>query len=366
MKKTLVLLLCILLTVMTVLPALADSDMDFRYAARVDTFSEDGLALFQARNGLYGYVNTEGEVSIPPTFQRASYFQDGIALVYNGALYGLIDTTGAMVADYQWPDAYPFSEGLAAVKNADGTWGYIDNTGAQVISLANYEFSGYYDYPRSFENGVAEVRATSGTVYIDRTGKECSLENAAYPSAALYTIEKVENTSNYNVYCNGTFVGKFYKDWGALTHEYIEPVQGADILWVINADDDHLYDAAANRLLMMHMDDISDVCSDGRIRVRDEMVDWFVDVTGSMAIPPVESAYDFSCGYAVVSRQCAAYDVLGNASAVTRYGYMDTNGNVFGEYEEANPFVNGYAIIKDYGKYEVISTDYFVDYWGEG
>lgn len=58
-----------------------------------------------------------------------------LALVLEGTMKGFVDTDGALVIDLSnYIDAVPFSEGLAAVKNGDSKWGFINTKGDEVIS----------------------------------------------------------------------------------------------------------------------------------------------------------------------------------------------------------------------------------------
>lgn len=79
-------------------------------------------------------------------------------------VYGYVDTQGVVVIAPAYLDALPFREGLAAVRVAAG-WGYIDARGHWVIP-ARYLAAG------SFANGRALVRDPSGSWgYLDRSGR---------------------------------------------------------------------------------------------------------------------------------------------------------------------------------------------------
>ena len=60
--------------------------------------------------------------------------------------------------------ALAFSEGLAAVQLMEGKWGYIDTKGSMAITPK-------FDTALPFRNGMAEVTVSSGSAYIDPTGK---------------------------------------------------------------------------------------------------------------------------------------------------------------------------------------------------
>ena len=63
----------------------------------------------------------------------SSEFHDGLAEMAEGSLYGYIDTAGAWVISPQFPETYPFSNGLAQVGwPGKHEWAYIDKQGKTV------------------------------------------------------------------------------------------------------------------------------------------------------------------------------------------------------------------------------------------
>src|SRR6266699_982332 len=73
-----------------------------------------------------------GRIVIPPQFDEAGSFSDGLAAVRIGARFGYIDKQGKIVINPQFSSAGSFSGGLAVV-GIDGKWGYIDKQGKFVI-----------------------------------------------------------------------------------------------------------------------------------------------------------------------------------------------------------------------------------------
>lgn len=126
-------------------------------------FSE-GLLALQGRDRLFGYVDRTGKEVIPPQFDAALPFSEGLAPVRKGhpadSGCGYIDKTGQFVIKPSFRGALPFSEGLAAV-TVHGEWGYIDKTGKSVIEPQ-------FRDPQPFSEGLAAV---DNRDYIDRTGK---------------------------------------------------------------------------------------------------------------------------------------------------------------------------------------------------
>lgn len=101
---------------------------------------DNAIARYIGKNGLYGYLNQEGEEITEPVFQKASVFQDKIAMVSmsDGLIY-YIDTSGERITkDYQ--DGYLFEhQGFyARVKLEDGTWGIINRYDELVFEGADY------------------------------------------------------------------------------------------------------------------------------------------------------------------------------------------------------------------------------------
>lgn len=99
MKKIVAFMLSLLM-VFSLSAALADNNLYFTYAQVVNPFSQDGLASFLALNGLYGFVDTNGNVVLPPIYASVDDFVNGQAKVYDhnwNSFY--IDTSGAVVAE---------------------------------------------------------------------------------------------------------------------------------------------------------------------------------------------------------------------------------------------------------------------------
>lgn len=135
-------------------------------------FSE-GLAEVRADDRQWGYINRQGEQVIACQFEDAFPFGEGLAAVQAGKYpnrhYGFIDTVGNWVIQPQFDDVgNVFSQGLAAVK-LDGLWGYVGRDGNWVIAPA---FSRVWPFS---EAGHACVRASVGNEewfgMIDRTGQ---------------------------------------------------------------------------------------------------------------------------------------------------------------------------------------------------
>lgn len=128
---------------------------------------------------LYGYARQDGQWVIPPRFEDAMPFSEGLAAVRvgdaNTGLWGYIDTAGTPVIKPGFAGASFFSDGLAVVTVDDyfeGKQGYIDRSGKMVIEPK-------LDLAREFRCGVATVVLDGKYVHIDRNGHVLNLEEAS-------------------------------------------------------------------------------------------------------------------------------------------------------------------------------------------
>jgi len=143
------------------------------------------LTAAKSSDGKWGYKDESGAYRIPPQFDTATKFSEGLAAVALHKKVGYIDPTGKMVISPRFVHGEPFHEGLALVYTTWGMnvfgrtegWdlfrlaGYIDHTGKFVIETRLTENA------ESFSEGVAAFQpgvATPGNAkwgYLDKTGK---------------------------------------------------------------------------------------------------------------------------------------------------------------------------------------------------
>ncbi|MBI5848018.1 MAG: WG repeat-containing protein [Nitrospirae bacterium] len=113
--------------------------------------------------GRFGYIDKTGKVVILPRFTSAEAFSDGLALVRENETSLFIDRTGAVVFRTDFDRVYPFSSGLAVFKSGN-RYGYIDKAGKIVIPAT-------YNFARPFEGPLGYVLKGKISQYIDRTGR---------------------------------------------------------------------------------------------------------------------------------------------------------------------------------------------------
>ena len=115
------------------------------------------------QNGLYGFQDSlTGQMVIEPAYNAAWRFQEGLAPVSKGGVWGFIDPQGKVVIPLQFDNADGFQENRAVIK-IDSTYGYINRAGEPVIPAI-------YDLAGGFEGGRAYVKLGKNTFHIDSIG----------------------------------------------------------------------------------------------------------------------------------------------------------------------------------------------------
>lgn len=296
-------------------------------------------------------------VLVEPTlkYDDVMYFSEGFAGVEKDGKWGYVDQTGKEVVPLIYDEVEAFNDGLARVEK-DGKWGCVDQTGKEVVSPQ-------YDEIGLFHEGLARVKNYSeygGRYgYIDKTGK------AVVPL-------KYDEIGDFK---DGLAVARIGKassgDW---KYGYIDKT-GKEVVPFI-------YRGAGD-----FNEGLAYVQKDGRYG--------YIDKTGNIVIPlNFTSAIDFSDGLAVVGygnniwyiidKTC---DIKNTKELLTQYtnvtgfkegfvnvfkdgkhGFVDQTGKevVPPKYDIAFEFNEGLAIVEKDGKWgcvdqtgkEVVSTKY--------
>ncbi len=167
--------------------------------------SDDGSVLYTDVNGKYGFLNPDGTVLLRAEYDYASLMHDGVAVIANQSLkpgyeasmyyspsgrysyragaYFLIDRQGTKLHQEPYDLIREPQEGRAAFNKGGvwkqkrrysstttmtgGKWGFLDNTGKEVVAPV-------YDYVYDYADGKAKVKLGDKTFWIDKDGKETS------------------------------------------------------------------------------------------------------------------------------------------------------------------------------------------------
>lgn len=106
-------------------------------------FSE-GLAAVR-QDGLFGYVDENGNEVIKPEWKEAGYFSEGIAIVKNSDGYGGIDKTGKVVIKCHYDYIRSFQHGVAAAFYQDDYWGLLNKKGEELTTEKYSHIGGFHD-----------------------------------------------------------------------------------------------------------------------------------------------------------------------------------------------------------------------------
>jgi len=107
-------------------------------------------------NGNKGFISKNGEIAIAPIYQNAYPFSDGLAAVKIEDRWGYINTKGHLVIRPKFVNVGFFSDGLSRFQARDlhGPWGYINKSGEIIIEAK-------FDYAEEFRKGIARVGSTT-------------------------------------------------------------------------------------------------------------------------------------------------------------------------------------------------------------
>lgn len=137
-------------------------------------FSTSGTAVKKGSNGLLGYVDKTGEWVITPKFAKAGAFNDlGVAVVAvknssGDLIYGLINQTGKYILSPRYELIWKYYANMTAFLDSKGNLGYLNAKGVVVIK-PNATWSTASAF---FEDGYARVKNQEGEFgVIDQTGR---------------------------------------------------------------------------------------------------------------------------------------------------------------------------------------------------
>lgn len=162
-------------------------------------FSEGLTPIRSKVSGKCGYINKGLQLVIPVSFKAALPFSEGLAAVENtDGYWGFIDTKGKLVIPYSYSySPGRFASGLAKVQSRDGKYGYVSKDNRVVIAPR-------FVYATTFYKGYALAKEGYNTppLLIDTTGTVVTTfpKNTAYiddskPGAGISGEEQFEYPS---------------------------------------------------------------------------------------------------------------------------------------------------------------------------
>ena len=93
-------------------------------------YCTDGFARVRRGDGLWNFIDKQGNILFKEWFRYVCNFREGFAVVQRAdKLCNFIDKKGNILSNEWFIDAYSFDDGFARVLTTNGEWGKIDKTG---------------------------------------------------------------------------------------------------------------------------------------------------------------------------------------------------------------------------------------------
>ena len=104
----------------------------------VEHGEEDGTFAVQ-KNGLWGFIDTNGKEIITPQYEDYDSFNDGIAIVRKNRKRGYINKLGQEITPLKYWHCHYFYGGIAVAENFDHTNEVIDKSGNVLLKSEPYK-----------------------------------------------------------------------------------------------------------------------------------------------------------------------------------------------------------------------------------
>lgn len=119
----------------------------------------------------YGLIDPQGNITPiePKNISRTLFFSEGLLPIESDSKWGFINTDGLVTIPFMWKTVTPFSEGLAVIEADNGKWGYINTNGAIIIQPL-------FDNAFMFSEGRARVLNNDVYYFIDCLGEKIGEE----------------------------------------------------------------------------------------------------------------------------------------------------------------------------------------------
>ena len=177
---------------------------------------------------------------IQSKYKYTGTFYEGLAPVENHeGLYGFINKNGEEIVECQYIDTLDFHSGLAAVRNQEGLWGYINKEGKEVIPC---QFLDVKNFSECLDIQLAPVMMNDGWTYINKNGDQIVNKKFAFVSefSEGYAIVQPKLTQEY-YFISGS--GKIYGGYKYIEnfHNGLALVRDDENIYLINKQFDLIH-----------------------------------------------------------------------------------------------------------------------------
>ena len=337
------------------------------------SFSEGLAGVTKEGDKNSGFIDSTGEFVIAPNPEKTykTIFSEGLAGVSINNKGGYIDKTGKIVIPPQISGftLRQFKEGLAAVQmEYEGKWGYLDKNGDLAIES---KFSGAGD----FIDGLALVSFESKSGYIDKSGEFAIVPDDPNPNISEIAIEPDDPEVRYPIDLIAFLISDFSegrariqidKSWGYLDTkgntvidiQFPEAKDFSEGLAAVKWGDKWGYiDLDGNWVVEAEFSSAENF-SDGLALVSVDGKSSYIDKTGKVVLQPEFDAFGpFSEGLAAVG---IGGETTGEYEIEPIWGFIDKKGDVIIEpqFYSVTNFSEGFALVRLRGNWEKISVGY--------
>lgn len=300
------------------------------------SYFHEGLALIETTKG-WAYINLNGQISFRSGTSQAGSFKCDRAMLFANGLCGFVDRNGTQIIPPIYNHAWGFNEGLAAV-NFSGRWGYIDPTGKNIISFK-------YKDARPFSEGMARVSDESGLHFTKKDGVVVFFSVAKFGfinNSGKHIIPKIFD--NARDFSEGLAAVKTGNKWGYVTLSgtiEIPPI----------FEDAASFSGGLARVRLNNA--YGFIAANGKMMIKSQYLDAF-DFSEGLAAVKTFSGWGFidKSGKWVIepffTDVSPFREGLARAGRLGEYGYIDRNGDwaVSPRFEDATTFSEGLAYVR--------------------
>jgi hypothetical protein len=318
------------------------------------SFTESGRLFAFIDAGKYGLINSKGEIVVKAIYDEIRDFFDDVASASLNGLWGYLNLQGEKITDFKYKNVFPFSDGHGVVETLDGKYFIINKNGG-------IDFECKFDTPVMFLEGLMLVGDhgkygfvnESGRIVIDLKYDECLYTGTDSPQEVVRFYPYGFHEGLAPVCKNGkvAFIDKTGRQITEFIFDFIEYFKNG-IAVVSENDKFGIIDNKGNFILGPEYTFISGNLG-GFIALNKAGKYGFTDMTGHLKIPfSYDYAESFRAGRALVG-------IYGNKKKLS-YGFIDATAKVVipFQFDKASTFDNdGYTVVQKENRIGIINKD---------
>ncbi|MBI3501300.1 MAG: WG repeat-containing protein [Bacteroidetes bacterium] len=292
------------------------------------------------QDGKWGFIDSLGNMQIPPTYDWADEFSEGAAAVTRNEKSGYINKAGNIFIPLSYDETNSFHNGMAVVKKENKS-GLISKTGKQILPLEFEDISG-----NEGEEKILLALKEGVYNYFDSKGK--LLTGGKFEKAGDFSSGRayiVQNGQYGFINRKGEIIIPAVYNWA----ESFKPNGTARVKL---ADKFGMIDTSGKSILQCEYDRIDDF-SEGLVLVVKNKKFGFADEKGNSVIP---IKFDYS---PEISEVKGFQNGLAKVEQNKKRGLINKSGNSYLplEYDDIRNFSEELCAVKRAGKWSYISRD---------